>query len=92
MTHKEMFPPSIHIAYRVGRYGYRRLSTGFFLFSDIMASFMRPSVGRYTLLPSASSCEDVSVERHSVLTSMDGRGMYAWCAPFSPQVLHVLVS
>ena len=41
-----------------------------------MASFMRPSVGRYTLLPSASSCEDVSVERHSVLTSMDGRGMY----------------
>ncbi|KAM7443073.1 hypothetical protein ABFA07_008158 [Porites harrisoni] len=39
-----------------------------------MASFMRPSVGRYTLLPSASSCEDVSVERHSVLTSMDGRG------------------
>ena len=57
-----------------------------------MASFMRPSIGRYTLLPSGSSCEDVSVERHSVLTSMDGRGMYAWCAPFSSQVLHVLVS
>lgn len=64
------------------RYGCRRLSTGFSLFSDIMASFMRPSVGRYTLLPSASSCEDVSVESHSVLCSMDGRGMYEWCGLF----------
>ena len=82
MTHKELFPAFI-LPQRVGRYSYRRLSTGFFLVSDIMASFMRPSIGRYTLLPSASSWEDVSVERQSVLCSMDGRGMYEWCGPFS---------
>ena len=83
MTHKELFPAFI-LPHRVGgRYSYRWLSTGFFLFSDIMASFMRPSIGRYTLLPSDSSCEDVSVERQSVLCSMDGRGMYEWCGLFS---------
>ena len=77
MTYRKLFPASTILPQRVGRYSYRRLSTGFFPFSDIMASFMRPSVGRYTLLPSGSSWEDVSGERQSVLSSMIGTGMYA---------------